>query len=366
MKILRSTTISYSLFVIFFLMAVGYYFEFAKDVDLYQDDGQFLQYALNWRDHFRYVAIIDNFGHYDYRILSVDNNFGISALYYYTNYFRSDQTVSDYSALSLYINSIAILGSLVVYIKICDLYDLGLNGKLTFFVNLPFIYFMQLINKDAISVFALLLIVYLGIKQRYVWIFILAVLFVFIRVQFLVFGLGYLALLMCKTRSRAFLIFFLLYTVISLFSGFVARIQVFVSAETIGGGFSGFVADFSRRYYVGYFLFNPIRMLQMFYDFFLSFSIFTENGGIDVARLLRFPQLLTVIYFAPVLISAFSGFFRSVGRGTSSVLFAVPVFLLAWLMNPTINARYFTLIVPVLILAALIEKRRQLDRHRIA
>lgn len=345
------------------MMAVGYYFEFARNLDLYQDKGQFFEYALNWRDHFRYVAIADNFGYYDYQLLAVDNNFGIAALYYYISDFRFDQTVSDYSEVSLYVNSITILASLVVYIKICDFYDLGLNGKLTFFVNFPFLYFMQLINKDAISVFALLLIVYLGIKQKYFWIFVLAIVFALIRIQFLVFGIGYLALLMCKTRKRAAFISFLIYTVTSLFAGYVAGIQVFVSSETLGDGFSGFVADFSRRYYVGYFLFNPIRILQMLYDFSLSFSIFTETGGIDTARLLRFPQLLAVIYFAPVLISAFSRFFASVLRGTSPVLFAVPAFLLAWLMNPTINARYFTLIVPVLILAALIEKRRPPARH---
>ncbi len=154
------------MFIIFFMMAVGYYFVFARNLDLYQDEGQFLEYALNWRDHLRYVAVVDNFRYYDYRLLSVDNNFGISALYYYIGDFRLDKTISDYSAVSLYVNSIAILASLVVYIKICDHYDLGLNGKLTFFVNFPFLYFMQLINKDAISIFALLLFIYLGIKKK--------------------------------------------------------------------------------------------------------------------------------------------------------------------------------------------------------
>ena len=118
-----------------------------------------------------------------------------------------------------------------------------------------------------------------------------------------------------------------------------------------------FLVDFNQRFYVGYLIFNPLRALQYLVDAFSSFSFWTDTGGVDVAKILRIPQLLLLVALAPPIISMIKRFNYWLTTPAKSLVLVVVSFFLVWLMNPTINARYTMLITPVLVLFGLYARR---------
>ena len=81
----------------------------------------------------------------------------------------------------------------------------------------------------------------------------------------------------------------------------------------------------------------------------MSFFIYTD-GLIDISKILRIPLLVAIIYLFKQFIYSIKNFSivnKTEGKNINIVLIS---FTLTWLMNPTINARYVMLIVPIFIL----------------
>jgi hypothetical protein len=84
-------------------------------------------------------------------------------------------------------------------------------------------------------------------------------------------------------------------------------------------------------------------------DIFMSFYIYT-NDLIDVSKILRIPLLLGFLFFFNQFVYSIKKF-NIVNETKAKNIFVVLIsFILTWLINPTINARYVMLIVPFLVI----------------
>jgi hypothetical protein len=211
-----------------------------------------------------------------------------------------------------------------------------------------------------LTVMVFLLAVRYGLRQRLWPLLALVPLFALVRQQLAVFTLIYV-FLMSSQRPTARI--FWLYVLTSVAAGYLSIFASIIGEESLGEGFSAYLIDLNRDYYVGYLLFNPLRVVQYIMDAYASFSFATPTGGIDAAKLLRLPQLLVLLLLVSPLSTLVTRFrhWLKVPAARPMVLVVV-AYLLAWLMNPTINARYVMLITPVLVLFAMYVRRQRRSR----
>lgn len=313
---------------------------------------------VNAHDHLFYVDTIERLAR-DGVGYELNNDVGISFFYLVLGgLFFSGEV--DYVSLALYVNLFFLLMTFVVYLKICDFYGFGFYARLAFFAGLHLIYFCQLINKDMLSVFLIVFSVYCGINRKLALLLLLIPFYAMVRQQLLV----YVALfIFIQTAVWPLWRIFFAYIVTSLVAAYLVTHNSIIGSESLEGGFSSLVYSINEHYYVGYLLLNPIRVLQFVQDSMLSFFFITPDGAIDMGRALRVPQVLLLIlmgYPLCVAVKRFRDGLQSVARPLYSALIA---YLLAWLMNPTINARYVMLIAPVLVLMACYARQRYLLRR---
>jgi hypothetical protein len=283
-------------------------------------------------------------------VFDLSNDKGISFFYSIISIFYDYDFDPDLSLTSLFVNCAALCLCYYFYIKISNELGLGYFGKYSFFFNISFIYFAQLINKDMITILAFLMAAYFGLKNRILPLLVMIPFFGLIRIQLIAFFFIYIFFITSKNHR---LRIFIAYTLTSLIAGYLSVFYSVIGEDSLGEGFSSFIVEFNKEYFVGYFLFNPIRALQFAFDAYGSFWIFTPIGGVDMAKLLRIPQLLLILFLIRPLLSIFSKFNFWLNTDVRPLVFLIIAYLLTWLMNPTVNARYVMLITPVLVLFAI-------------
>lgn len=355
LQLRRSTLIGWIFLPLLFLCCVAYYFAFAENMNAYDGDTGFFQFALNSHDHYVYLLNIDLLRGND-GFFELANDKGIAQIYIFLSALFPFLVNADLTLISLFFNCLVILFCYWIYANICDQLNLGSLGKLSFFANLSLIYFAQLINKDALTILVFLLAVQCGIRGRLFWLMMLLPVFLLVRLQLVIFVLIF-AFLMASNRPWPRIIF--LYVVTSLVAGLLSVFASIIGEESLGGGFNAYIVSFNQNYYIGYLLFNPLRVLQYAIDVFASFSFATETGGVDTAKLLRLPQLLVLLLLLKplsTLITRFSYWLQTPAR---SLVLVIVAYLLTWLMNPTVNARYVMLVTPILVLFALYARSQQ-------
>lgn len=343
------------------LLAVcyAYFVAFGRDAENYTEDVGVIQYTLNAHDHFVYVNNVDSIQQsgLEYQL---NNDVGIAALYVALSWLAPIPHDPSYIATSFIFNCLTITAIFFLYASICRQLNLNQGAVALFFANCYLIYFSQLINKDALTILAFLLTVLMGLKGQLNRIWLLLPIFALIRQQLLIFVLVYLVLSYSKRPVRSALI---LYVLTSLAAGLLSVFASVIGEESLGEGLSAQLIEFNANYYVGYLLFNPVRVLQYAYDTLLSFDFVTDTGGLEAAKILRLPQLVVLIALTPTLLNLFRHFRQEMGVPRSrEVLYAIVSYLLAWLMNPTVNARYVMLITPLLVLWALHARQRDANR----
>jgi hypothetical protein len=322
-----------------------YYGAFTVDLDSYDAEVGRWQAALN-ADHEVYAAQIEHLRDGDL-VLSLGNDVGIAALYLAL----SSILPGDYKLISLIVNCLVLCACYVVYARICDQLGLGMTGKLTFFANLYFIYFAQLINKDLFTVLAFLLTLHFGLEGRLRPMLLLVPFLLLVRIQLATFVLVFAFFM--KGGARPWLRIALVYVVTSIVAGLLSALTALISEESLGSGLSAWLVEFNAQYYVGYLLLNPVRVVQYVADTLSSFAFVSSTGAIDVAKILRVPEiglLLLLIRPLSTLVTRFSDWLDTPAR---PLVLTVLAYLIVWLMNPTVNARYFIVITPVLMLFAL-------------
>ena len=312
--------------VLLFLCVV-YFLAFAADMDRYDATGGFWQYALNSHDHFIYVESMDRVREGDFPY-EFSNDLGIAAIYVVLAKVFPFLVDQDFTVISLLFNSVILICSYLVYASICDLLEL--------------------------TVLALLFAVHSGLRGTLYRLILLVPILLLVRQQLAVFALVFVLLMRTAHPWRRIVP---VYLVTSLVAGVLSVFTAIIGWESLGEGFSMFLVDFNQRFYVGYLIFNPLRALQYLVDAFSSFSFWTDTGGVDVAKILRIPQLLLLVALAPPIISMIKRFNYWLTTPAKSLVLVVVSFFLVWLMNPTINARYTMLITPVLVLFGLYARR---------
>lgn len=345
-------------FVVFFIAGLFYFFQFSSDLDRYLYTDPFFGLALNSHDHLVYVEYIDTISQFGIEY-GMNNDFGIASIYLVLASIFPQHW--PWSLIAFVFNSVIFLGCYVLWVRIADYYRLGLYGKLIFFVNTSFLYFMQLINKDMLTIFFFLLTIHWTlVGKQWRLVLLLPVMFL-VRQQMAVFLIAYLFFL---NAQRPLWRIAAVYTVTSFTAAFLSVHAPLIGEATMGEGFGAFLISFNvQHYYLGYFLFNPVRVLQFIVDAYSSFLFFTESGNVDVAKILRLPVLVLLATLARPLLSLAMDFRKWLRTPLQPLALAVAAYLLAWLMNPTINARYVVLITPVLLLFALSAKATPLRGH---
>ncbi|MEK7747806.1 MAG: hypothetical protein AAB300_01850 [Nitrospirota bacterium] len=339
---------------VFLAFCILYFLYFAADLNRYDGESGLFQYALNDHDHFVYVTNIDRILFEDLLGYEISNDIGIAAIYMALASAFPFLVDQDYTLIALVFNCITLIGCYVIYADICNYCKLGQIGNLSFFANLSLIYFAQMINKDMLTIFAFLLAVRCGIHQRMWLLLALIPFFALVRLQLAVFILIFAFLMATPWPGWRIIC---LYILTSIAAGVLSIFVSIISDESLGEGFSSFLVNFNRNYYVGYLLFNPLRVIQFIFDAYASFSFSTEMGGVDMAKILRLPQLILLLLLFRPLGSLFIHFRHWLKTRARPIVLVVVAYLLTWLMNPTINARYVMLITPVLVLFALYARR---------
>lgn len=334
---------------------VVYYFAFAADLGGYDGERGFWQLAINLHDHLIYVSSMERIRE-EGLFYELSNDIGIAFIYLGLSWLLPFLVDDDYALLSLVVNLTTMVGCYWSYAAICRRLELGVSGKLSFFANLSLIYFAQLVNKDMLTIWAFLLAVQFGLTRRALPLLLMVPFLALVRQQLALFMLMFVLLNWAQRPGPRMLA---LYVVTSLVAALLSIFAAVIEPESLGDGFSAFLIGVNQDYYVGYLLLNPVRVLQYIADAYASFSFGTEFGGVDAAKVLRLPQLVLLFFLAPPLFTMVTRFGEWLKTPARPMVLVVVSYLLAWLMNPTINARYVMLITPVLVLFALYVRKQK-------
>lgn len=335
--------------LVFLLISLLYFIQFSLDLDRYLFTDGYFRLALNSHDHGVYVATIDSIAQAGLQY-GLNNDFGISTIYLGLLQVFPWLKNPNLTLIAFVFNALVMCASFVLWVRICDYYQLGMTGQLAFFVNTSMIYFLQLINKDMLTVFGFLLAIDCGIRRRTALLLLLLPLLFLVRQQLAVFAVLFIYFMGTPQPQRRML---LAYVLSSLSAGLLSVFASVIGEDSAGDGFSAYLLQFNANYYVGYLIFNPLRVLQYLVDAYASFSFFLPEGGVDVAKLLRLPMLIMLMMLGRQLWTLVSRFHFWLDTPLKPLVVAVVAYLVAWLMNPTVNARYVVLIMPVLLLFGL-------------
>jgi hypothetical protein len=346
MKIINKTNLISNFFFILFLTLCVLYF-FACN-DYFVNLKELTNYS-NIHDHKIYLDSMDQIKDGNI-LLSINNDFGIAFIYIYITKFFNLIGISDILTITFFFNIITLIFVFKNYLKICDKLNLNSITKYYFFLGFQFLYFTQLINKDLLTILFFTIVLKNLIEKKYLKIMFLCFLFFFVRIQLLFFGTLCVFLSFGNFRKRIILA----YMFTSILGAITSVKGDLISEESMGEGLSSFLINFNNNYiYTGYLIFNPIRIILFFVDIFMSFFIYTD-GLIDISKILRIPLLLALIFLIiPIFnsIKLYSRIKNSInGSIIKNVYILILSFILTWLMNPTINARYVMLIVPFLLI----------------
>jgi hypothetical protein len=324
-----------------------YYLATAADLARYEVNEGLFQQELNAHDHNIYLGSVDRITSGDVTAYEVSNDIGIAAIYVGLAWVLPGLVDEQMSVLALVFNCAILVCCYFLHSRICEHYRLGELAKWAFFLNLSLIYFAQLINKDMLTIFAFLLVIDCALNRRMWLVLLLVPVFALVRQQLAIFLLLFL---WANAGKRPAFRLGMAYVVTSVAAGFLSYYVSIISEESLEGGFSQFLINFNEKYLIGYLIFNPFRVLQYFFDVYSSFQPFNEFGGLDTAKLLRWPQLVLLTFLLPAVIRAFRHFRRSLSGPERPVVLAVAAFFIVWLMNPTINARYMVLITTLMVI----------------
>lgn len=346
----KTNCISFVFFFLFVLICILYYLLCNYFFINIPEITNYVNY-----DHDVYINSIQSIKNGTY-VLRINNDIGIALLYTYIIKFFNFVGINDIILISFIFNIFTLFIIYFNYIRVCDKLNLKGFTKFYFFLGLQILYFTQLINKDLLTFLFFLLVLNCIIDKKFRLLLIFSLLFFFVRIQLLIFGFLAIYLSFGNFKKRIFCS----YIFTSIFGAITSVKAELLSDEAMGDGFSAFLIQFNKNfYYSGYIIFNPLRVVQFIMDVFMSFFIYTD-GLIDIAKILRLPLLIVFFFlFNPIFYSLRN--FSIVNKTEIKPVFIIIIsFILTWLINPTINARYVMLIVPFfLILGRYVQINRQ-------
>lgn len=328
------------------LLASSYlYYLFIGDAYLYSLDNLWSRPA-NIHDHKIYYNYINYRSAFEFRLF--DNNYGISFIY---NLLPG----RDIQQVSFAVNCffLGIYG--ILYVKICEKLDLPIQSFLLIMLNTSVLYFSLLINKDMITLAIVVAALYFGLCRKWTYVLLLIIPAFLIRQQLVYFIASFMALSILTQKSLKFNTI-ALFSVTSVLGILVLRAESFISLDTLGEGFTG---QITRYFYQNPILAPfgvPLRIALYQWEFFGSVFIY-ENGQIDAAKFLRAPAAIYLLLQIPIAFGAYvKGRAHWDGNLKITYYCLISIFA-AILLNPQINGRYYTVLVPVLFVFIALLKR---------
>jgi hypothetical protein len=337
LKINKKNTLYYLLTVVLISSIIAYSVILVNPlVDFYSEQTQYGGIA-NFHDHFEYINVpvvgVDSF---DQSISSL-NVLGLGLFYSIIgNYFFGYEIIS----IALIINIFAVLVAASLHVKICRLCNFAPSAYWLFFLNLPLIYYSQLVGKDAISVSLLYGMLYCYLKNRHLLLLLLGLVGFLIRVQLLVYPIFLLFLMLFGDRQK--LAYVLLYIICSIAGVYAMNYSGAIGDITeTSSGITGVVYKINEFIPVGNLLLNPVRFIQNIILFVSAPFVGIWYGNIFY------------ISMAPLVFYVMKNarFIRDLAnRGHEKLRHFSFVVIMVLLMYPIINTRYVALIAPFIIL----------------
>lgn len=311
-------------------------------------------HIANIHDHLEYEGwLTDYSGLSDPISTYLDNVAGISIAYLLLTDLLG---FADVITTSLLVNCIALVIAAAIHLKICNTYALR-GSAYTFFLNLPLIYFCQLVGKDMLYVTVLYAMLLLVLKERWLALALLAVAAAAVRTQSVIvfFFLLILSFKRLQLKHRVLLLY-----VLSALAGtqaFIGNKVIGLDAD-LGGGLSSIVFELNSATRLGNLLLNPVRVLQYVVEF-VTAPFWLTTLQIHFFNLFLVPYLL---YFAAHLGKLRNALMAIQSRVTQFVF----VVVLVMLILPIINLRYFVALLPFIVIAMLVapqNRRRRPSQH---
>jgi hypothetical protein len=305
-------------------------------LDLYSDQTQYGEIA-NFHDHFEYLNVsnvgIEGFD----RSISSLNVLGIGLIYLLLQEYFG---VVEILEIAMIVNILAILISAILHIKVCSFSKFGSSSYWLFFLNLPLIYYSQLIGKDTLSITLLYAMLYCFLKNRYLMLLFLGVLGAFIRIQLLAYPLFLLIVVTLGEKRK--ITYILLYIISSILGVYVMNHSGAIGDITeASNGITSIVHKINEHVLIGNLIANPIRLLQNIMLFIGAPFVGIINGNV-----LYISMTPLVLYFA-TNVKYIRKLIKINKNKFNQFSFTLVMVLL---MYPIINTRYVALIAPFVIL----------------
>lgn len=331
-------------YLLFLILNYFYYSIFTVDyMEFWLDEqySQFFYFPLNLDQQKAYVPILIALQNGEYVPLSSAS--GIAYIYWFLGFFVNinDETIP---LASFVVNNLFVLASYYYFVKIgTEVLMLSLKYRWLFFLNPSLIYFSQLINKEMFSLALVLAMTYYLARKQYCKGGFVLLLATIQRLHYIV--IMPLSLFLVRAPKKFMLKLFVLYVLFSLAAAYLVSPAIDLEGSALEGygtysGISEIIITLNQKYYIGSLLLNPIKIIQYFYDLFLSFFCITQDFKLNLYYVHNIPYLAFLIMFwrdmARVLIN-----FRTFVQGPSIYLLATSaIFFLILLMSPMVHSRY--------------------------
>ncbi len=336
---------AFFLFVLFVLSSVFYFYYFAYQKGFNYEPVEGFLYPTNTHDNYVYLKNIYDIANIENKI-GLNNNVGIAYVYYFLERHIFMGLSFDY--ISLIVNLIVIWFSFLSYRKIIIVLNLDRKVIYSFFLCSSLIYFAQLINKDSFTILIILKAIEYKLQDRRKKFIILVFLSMIIRIQLPVLLIVFSFL----SDNKIFNIkplnkLIITYVFFSLVNGVFSHYQsAFISEETLSDGLSYIVYNLNNQFLIGSLLLNPLRVVQYFYGYLLSFD-FVVGDKIDISRLKDYPQLISFIILSPFIIKCFLHYNKYMNQACRFLMAMIVSFFLIWLFNPSVSPRYLICFLPL-------------------
>ena len=366
LSIRRTSLYAFIAYILFFLANYAYYAVFATD---------YLNYWINnnYNDYFYFPLNLDQGKSYmhhlngmtDGKFIPLSSATGIAYIYFFFSYFFIEITADNVALISFIFNNIFVIISYLYFVKIgVEVLRLPLRYRWLFFMNPSLIYFSQMIQKEMLSLAAVLALTYYIAKTKKFKSILVTGMATIQRIHFLV--LTPMAIFLTNAFGGFWKKVFILYVMTSLGAAYLVNSSNFVNfTGASADGYSQLILKINRGYYIGNLLFNPIKFVQYLYDLFASFNCITNNLQIDLYRAHNIPYLIFLIFNWKKLRCIVLNY-RAILRGPSRTILSVIIaYVFMILVAPIVHSRYLFPISYLLILLVLYSRRWFKSKHGI-
>lgn len=306
-------------------------------LNIYNDDEQFAGIA-NFHDHFEYKKIALNNIIFNETNISTLNVMGISFLYATINKMLDIQK----SSTPFLINICAFFVSGILHKKICDFLKFPKRAYFLFYLNLPMIYYSQLIGKDLLTTALLYSLLFAHLTNRLFLIPVISVLGMLVRIQFGLYAIFLLIFKIVKWENHKFS-FFCVYLASSLIGAYSLSFSGAIGDHSeLDFGITSLAHHINNILPVGNLLLNPIRLVQNFVLLISSplLGLICNNYYLIMMTPLVFYILYNIKIISPC--------FYIKNSKLNQFSFICIMVLLA---NPIVNTRYVAQIAPFFVLS---------------